>query len=194
MFMSPSGIHDLPRRIGLSFVLCLIAACSSHTPFGFQSYKLGATLKSLASQMRNARQLELKELVAYAFLTADMDGLSVSRWVDRRRTVVGDSVTVISTFSGERIVRVDVVYPMLVALENECSICQALRKEYGPATSTDSSMVPVTERWENWSDREVRLSRMGPALIVTYLARKKDGRGLADPHAKANRSDRRRLQ
>lgn len=156
---------------GLAPVVAVGACGRSSAPRGFHQYQLGISRQALAERMAAARPLDRGERIMYSFLADDPLVEGMTQWLDRSAVESGDSVTVISTFSRDRLARVDVIYPPRVALRTPCTICLALQDQLGKPTAIDSSgMAPVLS-WGKWDCCEVRLQHAAVVLVLSYRER-----------------------
>ena len=173
----------MSRTVRHALLALLLVGCgSSNAPRGFQEYQLDTPRQHIEKQMSSARQLVDAERVLYNFITDDLDGSAVSRWIDRRRVQSGDSVTVLATFDHDRLARVDVVYPPTVALDGRCPMCVALAERYGAATTHDTSSMGVTTRWTKWSCCELRLAQTPLTVVVSYVSKHSSGKRATEAH------------
>lgn len=159
----------LTRTAGIVLVQLMLAAClGDSTPNGFQRYRLGASREKLAEAMSTAHPMTLSQRLLYGFLIQEFDDVDVTRWVDRASVSSGHSVTVLSTFYRSRLARIDVVYPPTAA-RGDCAMCAALRDQYGPSTSADTTGFVRTQRWTKWNCCELRVTDARIALVLSYV-------------------------
>ena len=119
--------------------------------------------------MSRALPMTAAQSIVYGFVTKDVDGPDISRWVDRAAVSSGDSVSVLLTFFRNRLARIDVFYPPATGREN-CPICAALRQQFGPPTAVDTTSLIRRFRWSKWTCCELQLIDARLTLSVSYVS------------------------